>query len=226
MNICIIPARGGSQRIPRKNVKPFLGRPMMAWPIEAARDSGVFDRIIVSTDDDEIAEVARDAGAEVPFKRPEKLSDNHTGTAAVIAHAISWLTEAGDAPEAVCCIYPTAVFVEARHLSEAKALLDGVDFVVPVLSYPHPVQRSLEIRDGALVMTDPANASVRTQDLEPRYHDAGQFYWGRTDAWLSGRPVFGPTTAPYVLSRDGFEDIDTPEDWSRAELMFRLLRGI
>ena len=223
MNICIIPARGGSKRIPRKNIKPFHGVPMIERSIGAALASACFEDVIVSTEDDEIADVAQAAGASVPFKRPATLADDHTGTVAVVEHAIHWLTDQGQRPDAVCCLYAAAPFVRAEHLKTGWQRLENASFVVPVLSYPHPVQRALRISDGALDMVDPDQRHVRTQDLEPRYHDAGQFYWGKTDAWLDGTPILGPQSVPLILRREQFEDIDTREDWARAELMYRMI---
>lgn len=223
VNICIIPARGGSKRIPRKNIKPFHGVPMIARSIGAALASGCFDQVIVSTEDPEIADIARDAGASVPFMRPDDLADDHTGTVDVIQHGIRWLDDQGSRPDAVCCLYAAAPFVRAGHLSAGQQLLENASFVVPVLAYPHPIQRALKISDGTLDMVDPDNRSVRTQDLDPCYHDAGQFYWGKTEAWLDGTPILGPKSAPLILPREQFEDIDTPEDWARAELMYRLM---
>lgn len=226
MRLALIPARGGSKRIPRKNVAPFCGRPMIAWSIEAAQASGSFDRIVVSTDDAEIADVARAAGADVPFMRPADLSDDHTGTMPVIAHAIAWHRAAGVEPTAVCCLYATAPFVSADDIREGLRMLmaEDVDFVFPATRYPFPIQRAIRIRpDGRAEMFDPSAFARRSQDLEDAFHDAGQFYWGRADAWLAARPLFSPAARPLVIPRERVEDIDTPEDWRRAELLFRAL---
>ncbi|MFK7941522.1 MAG: pseudaminic acid cytidylyltransferase [Paracoccaceae bacterium] len=226
MSLCIIPARGGSKRIPRKNVRPFAGRPMIAWSIAAALASGAFTRVIVSTDDAEIAEIARAEGAEVPFLRPANLSDDHTPTVPVIAHA---LTEAealwGEMAKA-CCLYATAPFVRAGDLAAARDLLDtsGADYAFPVTSFPFPIQRGVRLRgDGRVEMFQPEHALTRSQDLEEGYHDAGQFYWGRREAWLAGKTLIGPGSAALVIPRHRVQDIDTPEDWDRAERMFAVL---
>jgi len=224
VRLAVIPARGGSKRIPRKNIKPFGGRPMIAWSIAAARESGLFDRVIVSTDDEEIAAVARAEGADVPFLRPADLSDDHTGTIPVIAHAVEWQTAHGAAPEVVCCLYATAPFIDVDDLRHGLEILQdsGADFAFSVTTYAAPIQRALRIRDDNRVeMFDPAQFNTRSQDLEPAWHDAGQFYWGRSEAWLSGKPLFGPHAAPVPLPRDRVQDIDTEEDWRRAELIAR-----
>ncbi|MDI7863633.1 pseudaminic acid cytidylyltransferase [Rhizobiaceae bacterium n13] len=227
MRLAVIPARGGSKRIPRKNIKPFAGRPMIAWSIDAALASGCFDRIIVSTDDEEIADVASSAGAEVPFVRPADLSDDHTATIPVIAHAVSWMRENGSEPEYVCCIYATAPFVRAEDIAHGLRILEesGADYAFSVTSYPFPIQRAVRLTaDGRMEMFHPEHFSTRSQDLEEAFHDAGQFYWGRTGAWLEGRPIFSPSAAAVVLPRYRVQDIDTPEDWERAELMFTAVR--
>lgn len=225
MKLAVIPARGGSKRIPRKNIRDFCGRPMLAWSVAAARDSGCFDAIIVSTDDAEIAEVAQEAGAEAPFLRPPELSDDHTGTLPVIRHAIEAMTAAGHLPTQVCCIYATAPFLTAEVLREGLRILeadDTLDYAFSVTSYAFPIQRAIRRRtDGRVEMFDPAMFNRRSQDLEEAWHDAGQFYWGRAEAWISERLIFGPRSAAVVLSRHRVQDIDNPEDWIRAELMFR-----
>lgn len=227
MNIAVIPARGGSKRIPRKNIKDFGGRPMIAWSIAAARRSECFDRIIVSTDDPEIAEVSRRHGADVPFMRPDELSDDHTGTIPVIAHAIEWLREHGDAPDAVCCLYATAPFVTVEALQQGNRVLQehvDIDYAFSVTSYPFPIQRALRMTaNGRVEMFQPEHFNTRSQDLEEAWHDAGQFYWGRAEAWLAGRTLFGQRSAPIPLPRHRVQDIDTPEDWERAEWLFRAL---
>lgn len=222
--IAIIPARGGSKRIPRKNIKAFGGKPMIAWSIEAALASGCFARVIVSTDDDEIAEVAREWGAEVPFKRPAELADDHTGTIPVIAQAIDWLREHDQAPDAVCCLYATAPFVQPEDLRRGLAILEGqgVDYAFSVTSYAFPIQRAIRLTaEGRVAMVQPEHFATRSQDLEDAYHDAGQFYWGQAGAWCEGRPIFSAQAAPVLLPRHRVQDIDTPEDWQRAEWLFR-----
>lgn len=228
MRVAIVPARGGSKRIPRKNVRPFAGRPIIAHSIAAALDSGCFDRVIVSTDDDEIAEVARAHGAEVPFKRPPELANDHAGTISVVQHALRWLDEAGSPASQACCLYATAPFVRPEDLRQALAMLEasGGDFVFPVTDYGFPIQRALRLGlHDQVAMFDPAAYAVRSQDLEPAFHDAGQFYWGRAEAWRVGRPVFGPGATALRLPRHRVQDIDTPEDWLRAEWLYRALHA-
>lgn len=229
MRAAIIPARGGSKRIPRKNIRSFAGMPMIAWSLRAARDSGCFDRIIVSTDDSEIAQVAIAHGGEVPFVRPPELSDDHCGTIPVIAHAAQWLAEQGERPAEVCCIYATAPFVEAGDLRRGLDVLRSseADYAFAVTSFPFPIQRAVRITpEHRLTMFQPEHAQTRSQDLEEAWHDAGQFYWGRTDAWIAGVPLFAEGSAPVVLPRHRVQDIDTQEDWDRAEVMFQSLHRI
>jgi pseudaminic acid cytidylyltransferase len=226
MKIAVIPARGGSKRIPRKNIKLFCGKPMIAWSIEAARASELFDHIVVSTDDAEIAEVAKVHGAEVPFMRPVALSDDHTGTSPVVAHAIEWYREHGHIPDPVCCIYATAPFVTAADLQRGlQTLTDtGSDFAFSVTSYAFPIQRAIRLTsEGRVEMLQPENFNTRSQDLEEAFHDAGQFYWGRAEAWLSGKVIFGPYASAVRLPRHRVQDIDTAEDWKRAEYLFRVI---
>ena len=227
MRLAVIPARGGSKRIPRKNVRDFCGRPMIGWSIEAARASAVFDRIVVSTDDAEIADVARAHGAEVPFMRPAELSDDRTGTTPVVAHAVAWHRAQGLAPAEVCCLYATAPFVRAADLQRGlQALSDsGARFAFSVTSYAFPIQRAIRITPaGRVAMFHPEHAQTRSQDLEEAFHDAGQFYWGDADAWAQGLPIFAEHAVPVPLPRHRVQDIDTPEDWARAEWMFRAMK--
>lgn len=226
MRLAVIPARGGSKRIPRKNIRPFAGRPMIAWSIEAAIRSACFDRILVSTDDEEIAETARAAGAEVPFQRPASLSDDHTGTIPVIAHATEWQQAQGQPPTEVCCIYATAPFVRPEDIRAGLQALQERDarYAFSVTSYPSPIQRALRLTpSGRVAMFQPEFFNTRSQDLEPAFHDAAQFYWGRAEAWLQGLPIFSADAMPVLLPRHRVQDIDTPEDWERAEWMFRAL---
>ena len=198
---------------------------MIAWSIEAARDSGCFDRIIVSTDDDEIADVARTAGADVPFRRPDELANDFAGTLAVMKHAVNWCAANGPTPDPVCCLYATAPFAQSDDLRQGLELLEreGCDYVFAVTRYAAPIQRALRVTPAKRVeMFHPDQFSKRSQDLEPAYHDAGQFYWGRFEAWASQRIVFSPESAAVVLPNDRVRDIDTPEDWVNAEQMFRM----
>jgi pseudaminic acid cytidylyltransferase len=226
MNLCVIPARGGSKRIPRKNIKPFCGKPMIAWSIEAAIASACFNRIIVSTDDIEIAEVAKRFGAEVPFMRPVHLSDDHTATIPVIAHAIRWQMEHSHSPTEVCCIYATAPFVQAEDIKRGLETLKSTDaeYAFSVTSYAFPIQRAIRITQGQRVeMFQSEHFETRSQDLEEAWHDAGQFYWGRTGAWLQAKPIFCRDAAPVPLPRHRVQDVDTLEDWQRAELLFKAM---
>lgn len=224
--LAVIPARGGSKRIPRKNIKPFCGKPMLAWSIEAALQSGCFDQVVVSTDDAEIADVARQHGAQVPFMRPPELADDHTGTTEVIAHAIGWFNGLGQAPSEVCCIYATAPFVTPADLQQGRQVLaeTGCDFAFSVTSYAFPIQRAIRITPaGRVEMFNPEHFNTRSQDLEEAWHDAGQFYWGQAQAWLQNKVIFGSTSVPIKLPRHHVQDIDTPEDWVRAEWLFKAL---
>ena len=223
MKLAVIPARGGSKRIPRKNIKPFCGKPIIAWSIAAARDSGCFDRIVVSTDDDEIAAVARAEGAETPFIRPTMLADDNTGTMAVVAHAVQAMETQGSAFDHVCCIYPTAPLLQPASLREAyeRLVSAGRAFAFGVASYGHPIQRALRLgSDGMVSMFEPGHVMTRSQDLEPAFHDAGQFCWGTRDAFLAGvSPLTSGTSVAVVLPRHRVVDIDTPEDWDLAEAL-------
>lgn len=228
MRLLVIPARGGSKRIPRKNIKEFCGKPMIAWSIDAARLSGCFDRIVVSTDDAEIADVARTFGAEVPFKRPAELSDDHTGTIPVIAHAIDWMNRNEGTVEVACCLYATAPFVRSQDLRNGfeKLKQSGADYAFSVTSFPFPIQRAIRITaDQRVEMFTPGHFNTRSQDLEEAFHDAGQFYWGRADAWLAGKPLFSHDAAPVLLPRHRVQDIDTAEDWERAEWLFKAMQS-
>ncbi len=227
MNLAVIPARGGSKRIPRKNIRPFLGRPMIAYAIAAALQSGCFDQVVVSTDDEEIARVARDCGASVPFMRPASLADDHTGTSAVVKHAIQWFAERGEQPEYTCCIYATTPFLQASDLAQAFAQLEKApekSFAFSVTSYAYPIQRALCFADnGDLQMCFPEYGPARSQDLPKVVHDAGQFYWGRSEAFLHDLSIFSASSIPFELPRYRVQDIDDDEDWVRAELMGQAL---
>jgi N-acylneuraminate cytidylyltransferase len=224
----VIPARGGSKRIPRKNVREFCGRPMIAHSILCATESGLFDKVIVSTDDAEIAAVARDFGGQVPFLRPAALADDHTGTSAVVAHAIAYLQSQGESPSAVCCIYATAPFLQRNDLAEGLRLLEQGDwqYVFAAARYGFPIFRSFhEDKDGGLAMFFPEHFDTRSQDLPEALYDAGQFYWGRPKAWLEGTRIFDRTSTVVTLPRWRVQDIDTAEDWERAEIIWRMLQA-
>ncbi|WP_435980166.1 pseudaminic acid cytidylyltransferase [Psychrobacter sp. DM4] len=227
MKIAVIPARGGSKRIPRKNIKEFCGKPMIAYSIEAALQSGCFDKVIVSTDDTEIAEVARRYGAEVPFIRPAELSNDYAGTIPVVRHAVEWCMQQGVDPQLVCCLYATAPFVTPKYLQQGlqQIIEQDADYAFTVTSYAFPIQRAIKISPQlGIEMFDSNNFNTRSQDLEEAWHDAGQFYWGKAEAWLSEKIIFGPESTPVILPRHRVQDIDTFEDWDRAEWLFKAMQ--
>lgn len=229
MNVAIIPARGGSKRIPGKNIRPFCGKPMIAWSIRAARESGCFERIIVSTDDPEITEVAVSCGAEVPFVRPENLSDDHTPTIPVIRHVIDHLESEDAQPEYVCCLYATAPFVTAELLLQGLTDLrahPGTEFVFSATEFNFPIWRSLQLNpDGTAAMNWPEHELTRSQDLPPAYHDAGQFYWGSPEAFKKNAGFFSARCRLCLVPSYRVQDIDTEDDWRRAELAFQNLNA-
>jgi len=228
MKSAAIPARGGSKRIPRKNLKPFSGKPMIAWSIEAAKSSGLFDRIIVSTDDAEIAEVAKQWGAEVPFMRPDALSNDHAGTTPVIAHATQWALAQGMDVEAVCCIYATAPFVQVDDLKRGWEALESGDwdYAFTVTDFSAPIFRAFrQTKEGGIEMFYPEHFAARSQDLPVALHDAGQFYWGRPAAWIEGKRIFDHRSKPVLIPRWRVQDIDTPDDWERAEILAPIIMG-
>ena len=225
MKIAVIPARGGSKRIPRKNIKSFHGKPMIAYAIGAALASKVFDRVIVSTDDSEIAEVAKAYGAELPFVRPPELADDHTPTVPVIGHAIRVCDQLGWGVEDVCCIYPGVPFISTDDLrsSHEQLVSTGANYVFPVTGFPSPIQRALRrLSDGTVHPFQPEHTATRTQDLEPVFFDVGRFYWGRKQAWLDGLNIHLNGTT-LLIPEWRVVDIDTPSDWERAELVYSAL---
>jgi N-acylneuraminate cytidylyltransferase len=229
MKVAVIPARGGSKRIPRKNVRPFAGKPMIAHSIECALQTRAFDRVVVSTDDDEIARIARELDAEVPFRRPSELSDDHTGTIDVIAHAIDHLQREGSVLSAVCCIYPTAPFIRTDDLTKGLEILESGSwqYVFSATTFDSPIFRSFRKNpDGGLEMLFPEYFETRSQDLPEATHDAGQFYWGRPRAWLDHMQVFGKWSTVVPIPRWRVQDIDTEEDWQRAEAINAYLKGV
>ena len=226
MKLAIIPARGGSKRIPHKNIKNFFGKPIIAWSIETAQRCSCFDRIIVSTDDVEIANVARQYGVEVPFVRPKELAGDFVGTIPVIRHGIEWFESQGVHFDEVCCLYATAPFITADDILEGLDILysQNSDFTLAITGFTFPIQRAVKIdSSGYLEMFQPNHFNTRSQDLEQAYHDTGQFCWGRTNAWKHDRPFFSQKVAPLILPTYRVQDIDTPEDWERAEQIFRLI---
>jgi pseudaminic acid cytidylyltransferase len=229
MRIAIIPARGGSKRIQRKNIRTFAGRPIIEWPITAAHDSGLFDKIIVSTDDEEIAEVGRRAGATVPFMRPQHLADDFTDTKAVIQHSIAEL-KLGGAPEVqVCCFYPTSAFVDAQMIKDGQNRLisEDVDFVLSITAINSIVYRSFTTTNsGKIRMLFPENYPKRTQDLPQLFCDAAQFYWARVRTWQSKSNMLGPNSVGVFMDSSRVQDIDTEEDWVIAEKIFLRQKGL
>lgn len=227
MKIALIPARGGSKRIPRKNIKEFNGKPIIAYSIEAALASGCFDRIIVSTDDDEIAKVAKQFGAEVPFIRPKDISGDFATTADVIIHAINWLEEQGKHIDLLCCIYATAPFIQINDIQKTYQMLiedQTADFCFPVCEFPSPIQRAIKLNSNSRVeMFQPENFNMRSQDLEPAFHDVGQFYWGKPNAFLSGIPMFSARAIGLKIPRNRVVDLDTLEDWEYATILSRIV---
>lgn len=229
MNIAVIPARGGSKRIPRKNIRSFSGKPMIAWSILAAQQSGCFEQILVSTDDPEIADIAQRYGATIPFLRPKALADDHASTVAVVQHATEWLNRQETKPELICCVYATAPFIRADDIHAARALLNNdkdANYAFAATAFSYPIQRALQLdAHQHVTMLHPEHLVTRTQDLTPHYHDAGQFYWGKTAAWLSAQPILGPASLAHILPSYRVQDIDTEEDWTRAEILFRILNS-
>ena len=222
----VIPARGGSKRIPRKNIRDFAGRPILAWPIAAARDSGLFDTVMVSTEDDAIAAAARAAGAEVPFLRSATTADDHSTLLDVLAEVVAAYQARGQTFDTVCCLLATAALVTPEGLKRGYDLFRSGDFdsVFPVVRFGSPIQRALR-RDAAghTAMLAPEHYASRSQDLEPAYHDAGQFYWMSAAACLAKTPTFSGRAGSFEVDETEVQDIDTPTDWRLAELKFQML---
>ena len=223
-NLAIITARGGSKRIPRKNIKPFCGKPILCYSIEAALSSGVFDEVMVSTDDEEIAQVAKKAGAKVPFFRSAETADDYASTDDVIMEVIKAYQQIGQHFDSFCCIYPTAPFLSSERLCSAMELLKEADSVMPVVPFSYPPQRGLIVNGAGFVERQfPEYATARSQDLPKIYHDCGQFYACRTDAFLAAGTTDVERLLPLVLTELEVQDIDTMEDWELAELKYRML---
>ena len=227
MRLCVIPARGGSKRIPRKNIRDFCGKPMIAYAIEAAKLSNLFESIVVSTDDKEIAAISESYGAEIPFVRPGELADDYVGTVEVIAHAINECEKNGLKPERVCCIYPCVPLIKVEDLRNTLVLLEAnahADYAFPVTAFPSAIQRGMR-RDNQGLMSSfyPEYEQTRSQDLEPVYYDVGQFYWGCRKSWLENKKIHNGGTG-FLIPSWRVVDIDTDDDWSRAELLFDLMK--
>ncbi|WP_062267904.1 pseudaminic acid cytidylyltransferase [Endozoicomonas arenosclerae] len=226
MNLAIIPARQGSKRIPEKNTRLFKGKPIIAYSIESALRATFFDKVIVSTNDPKTAEIAEQLGAEVPFIRPEKYSHDKATTMDVVRHAMDWFEDQGAELDKICCIYATAPFIQCSALKEGYLAIDQekYDFAFPVVPFESPIQRALSRKaDGTVEMFYPEHENTRTQDLEPTYHDAGQFYWGTARAFREQKLFFGPKTYSIVLPEEYAQDIDTESDWLKAEVLHTLL---
>jgi len=224
MKLAVIPARGGSTRIPRKNIKEFLGKPIIAYSIETALNSNLFDKVIVSTDDEEIAVIARQHGAKTPFIRPQELGRDEVGTNDIVKHAIQWYQSTGKHIEFACCIYATAPLLQAKYLAQGLDIMieTGGKFCFSTTSFPFPIQRALKLaKDGGIEMFWPEHYLSRSQNLEEAYHDAGQFYWGTAAAYLNDVMMFSNHSIPVLILRYLVQDIDTMEDWTRAEHMYR-----
>lgn len=224
-NLAVIPARGGSKRIPQKNIRPFAGRPILAYAVDAAVSSGLFERVVVTTDDPEVAEVARSVGAEVPFVRPAVIADDLTPMADVVLHAVTELEAAGDRYDAVCTVFATAPFVRAADLTAGfEVLTAGHPAAVAVTDFDFPIFRAFALApEGDLRVLWPEHAGTRSQDLPAALHDAGQFYWTRVEVLRGSRSLWPAGMRPVRLPRHRVQDIDTPEDWQRAELMYAAL---
>lgn len=222
--VAVIPARGGSQRIPRKNIRLLHGKPLIAYSIETALKSGLFDRVIVSTDDAEIAQISRDFGAHTPFLRPTNLSDNMTGTTPVMQHALQYLIDKGESPNEACLIYATCPLLTPEDLEQGLAQLKQASFCFSATTFAFPIQRALHMKEnGELAPLFPEHIAKRSQDLVEAIHDAGQFYWARTQDWFD-QDIFGANSRPFMLPRHRIQDLDTEEDWLRLMQIMQLQR--
>lgn len=223
-NLCIIPARGGSKRIPRKNIKPFMGKPIIAYSIEAALKSGLFDEVMVSTDDEEIAEIAKQYGASVPFLRSEKTANDYATLADVLQEVLECYSERGRKFDNMCCILATCPLLKSESISDAYSMLVQSDFttICPMVTYSYPILRSFSIDEkGEMTMNWPEYAKTRSQDLKPAYHDSGTFYWHKIEPWLEGNRRRGGI----VISEELVQDIDTEQDWKIAEMKYRIINN-
>jgi pseudaminic acid cytidylyltransferase len=227
MKIAVIPARGGSKRIPGKNIKFFHGKPMIAYSIEAAKQSDCFDKIIVSTDDQEIADIARQYGAEVPFIRPAEIAGDYATTMDVIQHAIQWCESQSMSLDLLCCIYATAPFILPSDLSLGLESVseNNIDYAFSATSFAFPIQRAISLNEnGSVQMFQPEHLNTRSQDLQEAYHDAGQFYWGKIAAFKTGKPFFSLSSKAILIPRKRVQDVDTLEDWEFAEALYAVMK--
>jgi len=228
MNVAIIPARSGSKRIPKKNIKSFCGKPIIYWPIDVIKKSNIFDKIIVSTDDEEIGEIARSFGAETPFIRPQNISDDFANVSDVMCHAVKWLEQGKYNLNTICCIYATAVFLaeEDLKIGYRTFLSQKWNYVFSGTTFPFPIQRAFKRNDNqGIEMFERRYLKSRSQDLEKAYHDAAQFYYGKSLAWVNKYEIFNKDSEAILLPRWRIQDIDTVEDWINAELMFKTLKN-
>lgn len=226
-SIAIIPARGGSKRIPKKNIKPFLGKPIIQYSIGAAMRSELFDEVMVSTDDIQIAEISKSLGAKVPFMRSKENSNDYAGTADVILEVLDKYEENGNIFDYCCCIYPTAPFITSEKLKESFEIFKVKDYdsLFPVVKYSYPIQRSYKFVNDKISMVWPENYSQRSQDLEQFYHDAGQFYWLKVEKFIEKKQIYTDNSGAIVFSELEAQDIDNEEDWRLAEMKYKLLNG-
>ena len=228
MNIAIIPARGGSKRIPKKNIKNFCGRPMISYSIKAAIESNIFNHVIVSTDSEEIASIALKYGAEVPFLRPENISDDFATTADVMEHSVSWLKAKYNTINAACCLYATAPLISYSDLINGYKIFNESDwfYVFSATSFPFPIQRAIKKNNnGGIEMFQPNHFNTRSQDLEESFHDAGQFYFGTPSAWLNKEKIFQKKSEILLLPRWKVQDVDTLEDWDNVEKLYKTIKS-
>ena len=227
MRLCVIPARGGSKRIPRKNIKEFIGKPIIAYSIKAAIDSKCFDKVIVSTDDLEIAKIAKTLGADIPFMRPEELSNDFAGISSVSKHAIEWFEKNKQVVNEVCCLFATAPFIQVNTIIKAYEQMkrEKAECCFTATSFEFPIQRAIKISENnRVIMINPESYEARSQDLDKAYHDAGQLYWAKAEFFKKNKTIFSIDSTPYILPRNLVQDIDNSDDWQRAELMYEVLK--
>lgn len=226
--IAIITARGGSKRIPKKNIKEFYGKPMLAYAIEATKGAGIFDEIMVSTDSEEIAEVARKYGANVPFMRSERTANDFATTFDVLEEVVNEYKKQGKFFDELCCIYPCVPFLTSKTLKESYKLMKQTkaNALQPVCKYPAPVEWAMKIENGLLIPNDRESLKIRSQDLTPKYFDAGMFYFCNTEIMLKEKTVVPTNTSGYIIDESECQDIDTPDDWKMAEIKFNIINGV